>query len=322
MEAWSVSLEKQYNESMSSRYKGKELAAAVRMAVMQRLHPVRIQIRRMMQTDPLKLFAEMMRGAPENLETAARENAEAKCVWWEDASAIAYIMLALGFAQPDKKIRHLIVDEAQDYSHAALAALSLYYPSAQVTLLGDPKQRTRPGMPPCEPREWGECFGVPTAPMLELTKCYRSSLPITRFLNALLPDGDQVVPFGREGEPPELSVYTEEKVIEAAERLRGEYRRVAVVTRTARMADRLSRQIKGAFLLDGTDDRLFASEDVAVGCFHMMKGMEFDAVIVVWTDEKLTDGERRRLYTACSRALHRLIVFADKTMIDRLGIVV
>ena len=34
--------------------------------------------------------------------------------------------------------------------------------------------------------------------------------------------------------------------------------------------------------------------------------MEFDAVIVVWPDCALDDGERRRLYTACSRALHAL----------------
>lgn len=321
LDAWAASLEKQYAESLAAQYRGKDLAIAVRMAVTQRLHPVQTQLRRMMELHPLLLFADMMADAPEELACAARENAQAKSVWWEDAGAIAYIMLELGFASPDRKIRHLIVDEAQDYSDAALAALALYYPEAQVTLLGDPKQRTCPSMPPCEPENWGKCFEVQNAPLLTLSRCYRSSLPITRFLNALLPDGDQIVPFGREGEIPELIPYSEEDVVQAAIRLREEYSRVAVVTRTTRAADRLSRKIQGAYLLDGNDDALFEASDVAVGCFHMMKGMEFDAVIVVWPDEKLTDGERRRLYTACSRALHRLIVFTDKPMIERLGIV-
>lgn len=100
LEAWSASLEKQYSESLSGRYKGKDLAMAVHMAVTQRLHPVRSQIRRMLESHPLELFAQMMRGAPEELAAAARENAQAKCVWWEDAGAIAYIMLDLALPRP------------------------------------------------------------------------------------------------------------------------------------------------------------------------------------------------------------------------------
>ncbi len=321
LEAWSASLEKQYSESLSGRYKGKDLAMAVHMAVTQRLHPVRSQIRRMLEIHPLELFAQMMRGAPEELAAAARENAQAKCVWWEDAGAIAYIMLDLGFAAPDRGIRHMIVDEAQDYADASLAALALYYPEAQVTLLGDPKQRTCPGMPPCAPENWGACFQVENAPLLTLGRCYRSSLPIARFLNALLPDGDQIVPFGREGVSPELRAYTEADAVATVQRLRGAYHRVAVVTRTTKMADRLSRRIEGAYLLDGGDDALFEATDVAVGCYHVMKGMEFDAVVVAWPEEALTDGERRRLYTACSRALHHLVVLTTPEMIEKLGIV-
>ena len=105
------------------------------------------------------------------------------------------------------------------------------------------------------------------------------------------------------------------------QRLRGAYHRVAVVTRTTKMADRLSRRIEGAYQLDGGDDALFEATDVAVGCYHVMKGMEFDAVVVVWPEEALTDGERRRLYTACSRALHHLVVLTEPEMIEKLGIV-
>ena len=53
----------------------------------------------------------------------------------------------------------------------------------------------------------------------------------------------------------------------------------------------------------------------------MMKGLEFDAVVVVWDEARLSDGERRRLYTACSRALHSLILLGGETMIHDLGIV-
>ena len=58
-----------------------------------------------------------------------------------------------------------------------------------------------------------------------------------------------------------------------------------------------------------------------VGCYHVMKGLEFDAVIVAWPDAELTDDERRRLYTACSRALHAATLLADGEMLKKLGIV-
>ena len=320
LETWTSALEKQYENSMIGRFKGKQLATAARMAAMQRLYPARALIKRMTETDPLRLFANMMQDAPEALREAAEENAQARCVWWEDAAAIACIMLELGFTQPDKNIRHLIVDEAQDYSHAALRALSLYYPNAKVTLLGDPRQRTCPGMEACRPEEWASCFGLKEAPVLTLGKCYRSTLPITRFLNSLLPETEAIIPFGREGDKPAVLEYDESAVVEAVKQMRTEYRRVAVVTRTAKQADSLSRKIEGAYLLDGDDDSLYESDDIAVACYHMLKGMEFDAVAVVWPDIEIDDGERRRLYTACSRALHKLMFFADKATIDRLEI--
>lgn len=50
--------------------------------------------------------------------------------------------------------------------------------------------------------------------------------------------------------------------------------------------------------------------------------MEFDAVIVVWPEvEVLDDAERRRLYTACSRALHSVSLLGGGKLIKELGIV-
>ena len=48
--------------------------------------------------------------------------------------------------------------------------------------------------------------------------------------------------------------------------------------------------------------------------------MEFDAVIVVWPEAELDDAERRRLYTACSRALHAVALLGGGKLIQELGI--
>jgi hypothetical protein len=118
------------------------------------------------------------------------------------------MLVRLGFASQDKSVYHLLVDEAQDYSETALALLHAYLPNARVTLLGDPMQRTCPGMPVCRPENWGDCFGMPDAPVFHLTRCYRSSMPIGELCNALLPGGERLNPFGREGEKPLVAQYS------------------------------------------------------------------------------------------------------------------
>jgi DNA helicase-2/ATP-dependent DNA helicase PcrA len=97
---------------------------------------------------------------------------------------------------------------------------------------------------------------------------------------------------------------------------------VRVVTRTLKQADRVSRIIPPAPPLDGSDEDILSDPgDVAVAGYQLMKGLEFDAVVVAWPSARLTDGERRRLYTACSRALHQLTLCADETLIKELAII-
>ena len=87
------------------------------------------------------------------------------------------------------------------------------------------------------------------------------------------------------------------------------HKRIAVITRTQKEAVALSAALPKAALLTGDVDELEETGVILAG-LNLMKGLEFDAVAVVWPDDaELTDDERRRRYTACSRALHSLTVF-------------
>ena len=321
--SWEEKLYKQYEKSYADKYSGKELRFICRMAVSQRLQGVRAQLREYTGVNSFSLLMEALKRAPGELRKALKENRDANLLWWEDAVAEAYMTVRLGFVQPEKNVYHLLVDEAQDYSETELALLHAYFPNARVTLLGDPMQRTCPGMTACTPETWGECFGDKDAPILQLSRCYRSTLPITRLCNALLPGGDRLNPFGREGEMPMVAQYSEKLLKDTLERLRGEgHASIAVITRTQAQADSLSAKLEHVYRLDGGEEDLnYESTDNVVGCYHMVKGMEFDAVIVVWPEAELDDGERRRLYTACSRALHSVTLLAGGKLIQELGIV-
>ena len=323
MASWESSMYKQYEKQFEGKYRGRELAFVCRMAVSQRLQSVRAQLRTMLDVKGGALLREAMKKAPRELRVALQENQEAGLTWWEDAVAEAYLLMRLGFGKPDKGIYHLLIDEAQDYSETALAMLHLYHPNARVTLLGDPKQRTSPGMEPCAPERWGACFGVPDAQLFRLTRCYRSTLPIARLCNAILPDGDRLEPFGREGDMPKIAVYSEDalKAELAALRAAG-HKTIAVITRTARQAEALADKLEGVYLLEGGEaDWNYEAGDTVLSCYQLVKGLEFDAVIVVWPDAELTDGERRRLYTATSRALHAASLLGGEKLISELGIV-
>lgn len=320
--SWEEKLFKQYEQSFAGKYNGKELTFVAKMAVSQRLQPVRTQLKDMLELKGSVLFREVMKEAPKALRDAYMENQAAGLTWWEDAVAEAYMMVRLGFAGQDKSVYHLLVDEAQDYSETALALLHAYLPNARATLLGDPMQRTCPGMPACRPENWGDCFGVADAPVFHLTRCYRSSLPIARLCNAILPGGEQLNPFGREGETPLVAQYSFELLKQKLDEFReAGHKSIAVITRTQAQADSLSARLENVYRLDGGEDDLnYESTDNVVACYHLTKGLEFDAVIVVWPDCELTDGERRRLYTACSRALHRAALLGAGKLIQELGI--
>ncbi|MBR5986141.1 MAG: AAA family ATPase, partial [Clostridia bacterium] len=323
LEKWEFTLLESYRERLKSQYSGRELDIAARFNVSHRLQPLRQEIKSLAKVTVAELYAQALKDAPDGLGETAAENARNKVLWWEDAPGILYLSLYLGYSNPERNVRHLVVDEAQDYSSVALAALSLYYPMAHVTLLGDPKQRTTPGMHMLDPETWNACFLTPGAPMLKLTRCYRSTLNITRLCNAILPDGEQVAAFGREGDNPEILPLTDENVLAAVKDCQDKgFKSVCVVTRTLKQADRLSRLIPQAHLLDGSDEDILSDPgDVAVAGYQLMKGLEFDAVVVAWPAARLTDGERRRLYTACSRALHQLTLCADETLLKELAIV-
>ena len=323
LSSWEEKLIRQYEQSFSGKYSGKELTFVSKMAAAQRLQSVRSQLRTYTNITGWNLLQEALRDAPRELRNLFFENRDANLLWWEDAAAQAYLLVKLGFVQPDKTVYHLLVDEAQDYSETELALLHAYFPNARVTLLGDPMQRTCPGLGACVPENWGECFDAKDAPLFRLTRCYRSTLPITRLCNALLPGNeDRLNPFAREGEAPLVAQYSEELLKDTLKRMRDAgYASIAVITRSQSQADSLSAKLTNVYRLDGGEaDLNYESTDNVVGCYHMVKGMEFDAVIVVWPDVELTDGERRRLYTACSRALHSVALLGGGKLIKELNI--
>ena len=302
---WEQSFYPQYEKQFIGSYRGKELDFIVRMAVAKRLLPVKNALRRMLDADPLSLYREAISGTPGALRLPAPGDTDP--IPWELAPGVAYLMVRLGFARPETRVKYLLIDEAQDYSHIALRFMSVFYPNAHVTLLGDPNQRTLAGLSPCRPEAWGPLFGEDKAPLLHLTKSYRSTREITGYCDQLLPDDDTPECFGRSGDQVQEVSYDPDKLKALFARWEKKgHKRIALITRSDADARRIHRDFPDAHYMDGEDDSIH--KGLSVCACHVTKGLEFDAVCVVWPKSDTRKDEMRRLYTACSRALHALVV--------------
>jgi DNA helicase-2/ATP-dependent DNA helicase PcrA len=149
------------------------------------------------------------------------------------------------------------------------------------------------------------------SPIIKLSRVYRSTMEITEFCNDLLAARDMPLSFGRHGESPEHIAYSLEALNEQINQWQEQgYRRIAIITRSRKDTERLCPSFNNASVMLDHSDELDFSKDVTLASYHFLKGLEFDAVAAVWPCvEEPADDERRRMYTACSRALHRLSLF-------------
>ncbi len=309
-----------YSAAFSKKLCASDLKTAVKMAVSQAVSSIKREINEITSLTPADLYSVFLSEYPEIAELFKQRNDE-QPVLWEDAPAIAYIALRLGYISPDRNIKQLIIDEAQDYSPVCLAAIHLYFPEASATILGDPYQRTLSGTSECDPGSWGKAFGYPRAHLLYLEKCYRSTAQITHLMNACLGKQDIIQACGRNGEDALISVFSIDTLKDKINIWKADgVASIAVLTRSFKEAKSISMKLEGSILAYDDAVILPGNGKIAVGSYHLFKGMEFDAVAVVWPDADIDASERRRLYTACSRALNRAALFTSKEMILKLGL--
>ena len=109
---------------------------------------------------------------------------------YEDITPYLYLReLLLGF-HINSNIRHVIIDEAQDYSAFQLAFMKRLFPRAKITALGDFNQAIYAhssvlrGTGPLT-----NLYGPENTEVIELTRSYRSTQEIVEFTRGWFPVG-------------------------------------------------------------------------------------------------------------------------------------
>ncbi len=237
-------------------------------------------------------------------------------------SATEWLWLRLIFTGVgERDARFVMIDEVQDYTVTQLMVLARYFSRAHFLLLGDEHQAIYEGTASFE--QIADIFRQTHGSVDEcrLLTSYRSSPEITALFTGLLDEREQLrlTSVQRPGVEPVIRSFAEkdaylaalrEAVAEPGEGL------TAVVAESDARVNWLSKQLGDAARVIRGDVSLPA-RGVVLMPLRVAKGLEFDHVIVpdaqaeVYPDTPLA---RRRLYTALSRAMHRVTVLAQGEM--------
>ncbi|KMT23313.1 HelD family protein [Clostridium cylindrosporum] len=232
----------------------------------------------------------------------------------EYADVFPYIytkMFFEGFETNFKYVKHLLVDEMQDYTPIQYAVIRKLF-NCKMTILGDSFQSVNPHSA-SSLEILKSVFG--DADCMELCKSYRSTIEITNFAQKIK-SNSKLVPIERHGEEPTirkcatLEDQSEEIKDLINDYVKSAYNSLGIVCKTQEQAAEIYNQIKDrykdVFLLDFGSTEL--KDGIIITTAHMAKGLEFDQVIVpsVCSSTYHTDLDRSMLYVACTRAMHRL----------------
>lgn len=268
------------------------------------------------------LYQEFLAQLPDG--TLKAVSTERKSAQWEyeDLTPLLYMQHRVLGAR-DRHMRHIVIDEAQDFSPRQLWLLKELFPTASFTILGDLAQGIyqQRGVTDWESVNNEVWDGQANIALLQ--KSYRTTIEIMAEANKVLrrlpgvPEGQAVI---RHGPPVQfVEVFgllnRAEICIEhvAAYRAQG-HQNIAVITRDADTCKSLSREMKwkdaGIHVLTGRDAEYTGG--VCMLPAALSKGLEFDAVIVADHERYKRDRTNTHLlYVAMTRAMHALTVLYE-----------
>ena len=267
----------------------------------------------------------------EYIKSDVISNSEKGIIDEDDLPVLFYIHTLLEGIDEKEKFKHIVVDEAQDYSPFQIYLINSLSKGNSLTLVGDLAQGIYhyKGI-----KSWSDITeGVfnGKATFITLSQSYRSTVEIIEFANSTLDAQGlglkSAKPVLRHGDKPEVikSVSRKNSVVIIEEIIRklhsnGKHS-IAIITKTYNEGKILEKELKKHtninFTLVKGNEKESINTDVIIIPAYLTKGLEFDGTIIYNPTEKNYPDNilsQRLLYVALTRALHNEFIITEEEL--------
>lgn len=238
----------------------------------------------------------------------------------DDLSALMYINILLEGIPEKEKFKHIVVDEAQDYSPFQIAIIKELVVGESITLVGDLAQGIYSYKGIVKWSEIIEEVFKGNSTYLQLTQSYRSTVEIIELANSALKsqmlEVKPATPVLRHGQVPKVIKFDEKKELIGSINNIIDYTlnkgktSIAIITKSLKEGKELEKVLRNKtkykFKVMQGNENSMDSQYIIIPSY-LTKGLEYDTTIIYNpTNDKYnkTALDTKLLYVSLTRALH------------------
>ena len=243
---------------------------------------------------------------------------------YEDVYPVLYLKYTLYQCRNHHGIKHVVVDEMQDYSWIQYLLIHKMFP-CRMTILGD-KAQTMEDETQDVLKFLPKIFGKDIRKIV-MNRSYRNTMEVAQYANHLTGIEDMEL-FERHGEPVDERTFSSteealETVLEKWLNRREEFETEALIFLTEREAEHaflyiekrlkeIAPEAENQLCYMNRDSQSF-KKGLTVTTFYLAKGLEFDQVFGIFEEDRESGLQCQAKYITATRALHELHMYMTDT---------
>ena len=243
---------------------------------------------------------------------------------YEDVYPVLYLKYTLYQCRNHHGIKHVVVDEMQDYSWIQYLLIRKMFP-CRMTILGD-KAQTMEDETQDVLKFLPKIFGKDIRKIV-MNRSYRNTMEVAQYANHLTGIEDMEL-FERHGEPVDERTFSSteealETVLEKWLNRREEFETEALIFLTEKEAEHaylyiekrlkeINPEAENQLCYMNRDSQSF-KKGLTVTTFYLAKGLEFDQVFGIFEEVRESGLQCQAEYITATRALHELHMYMTET---------
>ena len=243
---------------------------------------------------------------------------------YEDVYPVLYLKYTLYQCRNHHGIKHVVVDEMQDYSWIQYLLIRKMFP-CRMTILGD-KAQTMEDETQDVLKFLPKIFGKDIRKIV-MNRSYRNTMEVAQYANHLTGIEDMEL-FERHGEPVDERTFSSteealETVLDKWLNHREEFETEALIFLTEKEAEHaylyiekrlkeIDPEAENQLCYMNRDSQSF-KKGLTVTTFYLAKGLEFDQVFGIFKADRESGLQRQAEYITATRALHELHMYMTET---------